>query len=358
MALPPLSRAQVQRYSRQLLLPWMSQTGQQALLATRVGVPLTADPACEWAVAYLATAGVGHLVLHSQHVPVTGPLLAASERLALFGEADGALRYARLLARAVRDRNPEVLVSLAPTRPDAARPTSHAAGDHDHRTPLFFECMTAAPGDAASAQGHLGEDRECDVPPHAASPTFDAGAPAPPHLGSMWHAAVACCQWIARRGTTPEPAPASQPPLLTGHQLQAMLAAATAAFPHEACGWLAGANVVCATNVAPQPEVSYAFSDADQLQFANALCSTAPPFAIFHSHPRGQAALSATDMAFAVAPHTRSAVDAAVPAPMYPVVQIVLAGAPGQWVVRAFAWSMDGNGMPGYCCYDEVWCTL
>ena len=79
---PALSDAQIERYSRQIVLPEIGGAGQARLLATSVLI-LGGGPLAEMAVLYLAGAGIG--------------------RIALF-QAAGAL------ADAVRDLNPDVAI--------------------------------------------------------------------------------------------------------------------------------------------------------------------------------------------------------------------------------------------------------
>jgi hypothetical protein len=57
-----LDDAQIERYSRQIVLAQIGPKGQEALAAAHVGVGV-AGPAAERVVAYLAAAGVGHLTL-------------------------------------------------------------------------------------------------------------------------------------------------------------------------------------------------------------------------------------------------------------------------------------------------------
>lgn len=57
-----LDDAQIERYSRQIVLAEIGPKGQQALAAAHVGVGVV-GPAAERVVAYLAAAGVGHLTL-------------------------------------------------------------------------------------------------------------------------------------------------------------------------------------------------------------------------------------------------------------------------------------------------------
>jgi hypothetical protein len=58
----PLDDAQVERYSRQLILQEIGPRGQARLMQSRVAVTVT-GPAAERATAYLAAAGIGTLAL-------------------------------------------------------------------------------------------------------------------------------------------------------------------------------------------------------------------------------------------------------------------------------------------------------
>lgn len=60
-----LGRDEIQRYGRQLLLPWMTGQTQRWLREAQVDVVLVAgDTAAHWLCMYLAAAGVGHFRLH------------------------------------------------------------------------------------------------------------------------------------------------------------------------------------------------------------------------------------------------------------------------------------------------------
>jgi molybdopterin/thiamine biosynthesis adenylyltransferase len=106
----PLREDQIQRYARHVLLPDVGGRGQQRLLAAAVAVELGPGRAAEiTALAYLAAAGVGRLVLIGD---VGGPV--GDEEIAggvLLGVAD----RGRPRGQAVRERiaalNPDVAVS-------------------------------------------------------------------------------------------------------------------------------------------------------------------------------------------------------------------------------------------------------
>lgn len=106
----PLREDQIQRYARHVLLPDVGGRGQQRLLAAAVAVELGPGRAAEiTALAYLAAAGVGRLVLTGD---VRGPI--GDDEIAggvLLGVAD----RGRPRGEAVRERivalNPDVVVS-------------------------------------------------------------------------------------------------------------------------------------------------------------------------------------------------------------------------------------------------------
>jgi proteasome lid subunit RPN8/RPN11 len=75
---------------------------------------------------------------------------------------------------------------------------------------------------------------------------------------------------------------------------RALVAACERAYPREACGWLAASGVREATTGGRD---AFAFSDDDLLALVAAMRSAAPPRALFHSHPDGDAGLSAADRA-------------------------------------------------------------
>ena len=70
-----LSRADIERYGRQILLPWMSGRAQQRFGAARAAIELSAnDIASHWLSMYLAYAGVGHLQLQGPTPICDGPI--------------------------------------------------------------------------------------------------------------------------------------------------------------------------------------------------------------------------------------------------------------------------------------------
>jgi adenylyltransferase/sulfurtransferase len=113
-----LSEEQIERYSRHILLPDVGGVGQKRLLAAIVAVDLGPDRLIEGAaIAYLAAAGVGHLLLGGD---ARGPLTDAEVACGiLYGLGD----VGRPRVDAIRDRvlaiNPDVSVSRADD-PDTA----------------------------------------------------------------------------------------------------------------------------------------------------------------------------------------------------------------------------------------------
>jgi proteasome lid subunit RPN8/RPN11 len=85
---------------------------------------------------------------------------------------------------------------------------------------------------------------------------------------------------------------------------QAIVAHARRERPRECCGLLVGSGrevafAVAATNVAPG-ETRYRVDDREHIQLRRVLRSFSPPLEIlgvYHSHPRGDARPSATDVA-------------------------------------------------------------
>lgn len=99
------------------------------------------------------------------------------------------------------------------------------------------------------------------------------------------------------------------------------------AYPREACGWLAE-TIRPAT---PGGRDAFVFSDDDLLALVAATRSPSPPRLLFHSHPDGDATLSAADHA-ALALH--------------PLPHVVVAVAAGRaHAATLYAWR-DGAHVP------------
>jgi adenylyltransferase/sulfurtransferase len=103
-----LTNNQIERYSRQIIVPGFGGSAQERLLAA--GVAILAEPAdAANAVAYLAGAGVGRIVLYS---------------------VGDQASYAALVARA-RDLNPDVSVRIANDDSSAASDDTSSRASHD-----------------------------------------------------------------------------------------------------------------------------------------------------------------------------------------------------------------------------------
>ncbi len=147
------------------------------------------------------------------------------------------------------------------------------------------------------------------------------------------------------------------PPLpvtMSAAALQAVYAAARAAFPAECCGWLTGARgepghvdrARAASNAQADgdhpltpdrdAETAYVIAGDDLLELARSFDGAAPARVIYHSHPNGRAYFSPTDQQAATSPWGDG--------PAYPAQQLVV-GVDAARVVECalFAWS-DGAG--------------
>jgi molybdopterin-synthase adenylyltransferase len=112
-----LSESQIQRYARHILLPEVGGRGQERLLAASVGLEVgPGRAAAVAALAYLAAAGVGTLVLGGPVDQAPGADELASG--ILYGAADGARSRLAALSGRIALLNPDVVV-VAGDRSDA-----------------------------------------------------------------------------------------------------------------------------------------------------------------------------------------------------------------------------------------------
>jgi adenylyltransferase/sulfurtransferase len=119
-----LSEAQVQRYSRHILLPDVGGVGQKRLLAAAVSVDVSM-PAAATAAVYLAAAGVGTIHLAGDvAAPVTDDDLRGGIG---YGAVDRGAPRGDALAARLRAVNPDVRV--APGGGGVRVPVDAAAAD-------------------------------------------------------------------------------------------------------------------------------------------------------------------------------------------------------------------------------------
>lgn len=122
---PELTREQIERYSRHLLVPGIGMPGQRRLLNARVCVVGAGGLGCP-ALQYLAAAGVGQITLIDHDVVEVSNL----QRQVLHRTADVGVSKVASAARAVRELNPMVSVTTRHTEVTAS--TVHdLIGDHD-----------------------------------------------------------------------------------------------------------------------------------------------------------------------------------------------------------------------------------
>jgi len=120
---PPLTRSQVERYSRHLLLDGMGDLGQRRLAAARVAV-LGAGGLGSPVLTYLAAAGVGTLgVVDDDTVEVSN-----LQRQTLYSPADVGRRKVDVAAEVLRRQNPEIVVVEHPVRLSPGTVTTVLAG--------------------------------------------------------------------------------------------------------------------------------------------------------------------------------------------------------------------------------------
>jgi len=169
-----LTRGQIERYSRQIIVPGVGGRAQESLLAAHAALVARPQDAAA-ALAYLAGAGVGRITVH----PV----------------GDRA-PYAALIERA-RDLNPDAKAALAKdAKEDAtADAPSHASLD---RPPATYDLLLALIGDtqaaAAAARVTHAHRAPAAIVARLATPACIAILPAPPpcplcagHVGPDLH---------------------------------------------------------------------------------------------------------------------------------------------------------------------------
>lgn len=105
---PVLDDARLRRYARQILLPEIGGRGQRALLAATVQVSLIDLAAAQVALAYLAGAGVGTLVLRDAPAAVTAAHVGF-----LLEPADEGAPVVEALRRRIAERTPDTEVRAA-----------------------------------------------------------------------------------------------------------------------------------------------------------------------------------------------------------------------------------------------------
>ncbi|MGC1208676.1 MAG: molybdopterin-synthase adenylyltransferase MoeB [Ornithinimicrobium sp.] len=122
---PELSREQIERYSRHLLVPGIGMPGQRRLLNARVCVVGAGGLGCP-ALIYLAAAGVGHITVVDNDVVEVSNL----QRQVLHRTEDVGTAKVDSAARAVRELNPGVSVSTRHTRVTAENVHDLVRGHH------------------------------------------------------------------------------------------------------------------------------------------------------------------------------------------------------------------------------------
>jgi hypothetical protein len=156
-----LREDQIERYARHILLPDVGGVGQKRLLAAAVVVELGPDPAAESAaLAYLAAAGVGRLVLAGD---VAAAITDAEARAGiLLGAGDVGRPRIEAITERIAALNPDVRVERAP-----------AAGVADRNAvPL----APALPAPGPGTPGTPGTGGGPVAPPAMAGPTAVADA--------------------------------------------------------------------------------------------------------------------------------------------------------------------------------------
>lgn len=129
---PVIDDARLRRYARQILLPEIGGRGQRALLAATVQVSLEDLAAAQVALAYLAGAGIGTLVLRDAPAVVT-----AADVGFLLEPADEGASVVEALRRRIAERTPDTSV--------------RAADEGDEPGPVLLRGPAAEPGERTEA---------------------------------------------------------------------------------------------------------------------------------------------------------------------------------------------------------------
>ncbi len=120
---PPLTRGQIERYSRHLLLPEVGELGQRRLCAAKVAV-IGAGGLGSPVLTYLAAAGVGTIgIVDFDRVEVSN-----LQRQTIHGVADVGSTKTASAAAAIRSGNPEVEVIVHELRLDAGNALGTLSG--------------------------------------------------------------------------------------------------------------------------------------------------------------------------------------------------------------------------------------
>lgn len=144
-----LREDQVRRYARHILLPDIGGVGQKRLLAASVTVELGAPCAAELvALAYLAAAGVGHLMVTGAiDRPVSGQ--DVTDGILLGIEDIGTELFTAVSAR-VRALNPDVSVSGGASCSRAALPLAPEPASNGAHEPWWMSTSHPDLGDAVA----------------------------------------------------------------------------------------------------------------------------------------------------------------------------------------------------------------
>lgn len=117
MTAPVLDDVRLRRYARQILLPEIGGRGQRALLAATVQVSLEDLAAAQVALAYLAGAGIGTLVLRD------APAVVIAAHVGFLLEpADEGAPVVEALRRRIAERAPDTSVRAADEQGDEPGP--------------------------------------------------------------------------------------------------------------------------------------------------------------------------------------------------------------------------------------------